>query len=70
MNRGNNKSTMIISLRLVNGWSPRVKNVGIHGKYNCDVCGSKLFIGPGNIKYCDNVHTHDDVKKFEIVKSK
>lgn len=31
-------------------------NKGLHGKYNCDACAAKLFIGPGNVKYCDNEH--------------
>lgn len=60
---------MIITLRLQNGWSPRVKNVGINGKYNCDLCTAQLFIGPGNVKYCDQVHHHDDVvNHFKLAK--
>ena len=45
---------MKISLRLVDGWSPRVEN---KGKETCDVCGAKLWIGPGKKNfYCDEVH--------------
>jgi hypothetical protein len=44
---------MKISLRIPNGWTPRVKN---KGKETCDIDGARLWIGPGSQIYCDQNH--------------
>jgi hypothetical protein len=49
-----------ISLRTSDGWSKRVKN---EGKFNCDIDGARLWIGPGDQIYCDLVHSAEDVEK-------
>jgi len=43
-----------IAKRLKNGWTERVAN---KQKYNCDDCGSKLWVAPdGKTIYCNEVH--------------
>lgn len=45
---------MKIAKRLKNGWTKRVPN---KQKYNCDDCGSQLWVAPdGKSVYCDAVH--------------
>lgn len=31
----------------------KVENKGKKGKFNCDFCGNRLWMGPGNTKYCN-----------------
>lgn len=44
---------MKIALRTATGWTPRVKNIK---KNHCDICGAKLWAGPGKQIYCDVEH--------------
>ena len=45
---------MEIYLRIPKGWSKPVEN---QNQEACDLCGAKLWIGPGNQIYCDQHHT-------------
>ena len=45
---------MKIYLRILKGWSQPVEN---RGKETCDLDGAKLWIGPGNQIYCDQLHS-------------
>jgi hypothetical protein len=49
---------MEIYLRIPKGWSKPVDN---RGQETCDLCGAKLWIGPGNQIYCDQHHTAEMV---------
>jgi hypothetical protein len=44
---------MKIFLRIPKGWSKPVEN---KDKEKCDLCGAKLWIGPGEQIYCDQQH--------------
>ena len=44
---------MKIFLRIPKGWSKPVEN---KDKEKCDICGAKLWIGPGDQVYCDAEH--------------
>jgi hypothetical protein len=44
---------MKIILQIPKGWSKPVKN---KDKEKCDICGAKLWIGPGDQIYCDAEH--------------
>lgn len=44
---------MKIAKRIEGGWTNYQVN---HNKYNCDDCGSRLYVAPdGKTKYCDNL---------------
>jgi hypothetical protein len=45
---------MQIYLRISKGCSKPVENRGVE---TCDLCGAKLWIGPGNQIYCDQLHS-------------
>ena len=45
---------MEIYLRIAKGWSKPVPN---RSQKMCDLCGAKLWIGPGNQIYCDQYHS-------------
>ena len=45
-------------LRIPKGWSKPVPN---QSPETCDLCGAKLWIGPGNQIYCDLEHNLDTV---------
>ena len=45
---------MKIYLRISKGWSKLVPN---RSHETCDLDGAKLWIGPGNQIYCDQLHT-------------
>ena len=49
---------MEIYLRIPKGWSKPVDNCS---QERCDLCGAKLWIGPGNQIYCDQEHNLDVV---------
>ena len=49
---------MKIRLRTQTGWSDLVVN---KDKERCDIDGARLWIGPGNQVYCNEVHTPDQV---------
>jgi hypothetical protein len=49
---------MEIYLRIPKGWSKPVPN---RSQETCDLCGAKLWIGPGNQIYCDQEHNLDAV---------
>ena len=44
---------MQIYLRIPKGWSKPVEN---RSKETCDLDGARLWIGPGNQIYCDQIH--------------
>jgi hypothetical protein len=44
---------MKILLRIPKGWSKPVEN---KDREKCDICGAKLWIGPGDQVYCDEAH--------------
>ena len=52
---------MEIYLRIPKGWSKPVLN---QGKETCDVCGARLWIGPGGVIYCDQHHDAETVAKL------
>ncbi len=58
---------MKIYLRLSKGWSKPIKN---HGKETCDLDGSKLWISPGNLIYCDLEHDMETVSKLAEPRNK
>ena len=45
---------MQIYLRIPKGWSKPVEN---RGQETCDLDGARLWIGPGNQIYCDQIHS-------------
>jgi len=45
---------MQIYLRIPKGWSKPVEN---RSKETCDLDGARLWIGPGNQIYCDQIHS-------------
>ena len=49
---------MQIYLRIAKGWSRPVTN---QSPETCDGCGAKLWIGPGNQIYCDQIHSPETV---------
>jgi hypothetical protein len=49
---------MEIYLRIPKGWSKPVDN---RSREICDLCGAKLWIGPGNQIYCDQLHSLERV---------
>lgn len=56
---------MKIVLRTSTGWSGKVEN---KDKKVCDCCKSILWVAPSGSKYCDSVHTEEQVKKAEQIK--
>jgi len=52
---------MKILLRIPKGWSKPVEN---KDKEKCDLCGAKLWVGPGDQIYCDAEH---DLKAVESI---
>ena len=57
MNTQQNKTTKTY-LRLTNGWSEPVENVG---EECCDIDGARLWIGPGGQIYCDLIHDSETI---------
>lgn len=53
------KKKKMISLRIKEGWV-RVEN---QQKFNCDVCGKRLWIAPHGGLYCDEVHSKEIIGK-------
>jgi hypothetical protein len=51
------QNTLIISLRLKDGWSKPVPNIDTQ---KCDIDGAQLWIGPGDQIYCDLIHDTQD----------
>lgn len=49
---------MKISLRMHDGWSPKVRN---EQNYICDIDGARLMQAPHNGIYCDRIHSEEDV---------
>jgi hypothetical protein len=49
---------MKIYLRIPKGWSKQVVN---RGTETCDLDGERLWIGPGNLIYCDRNHDLETV---------
>jgi len=45
---------MQVYLRIPKGWSKPVENPS---QETCDLCGAKLWIGPGKQIYCDRLHS-------------
>jgi hypothetical protein len=50
--------TKKIYLRLANGWSEPVENVG---EERCDIDGARLWISPGGQIYCDLIHDSEAI---------